>query len=294
MSRSRSTPDHSGPARRRVFAAAALAVCCAAASCQGPQSQTIGPPGRYKVESKYTAESGRLLVKSDFQLPKDHELIRDLDRLRDHLIERLELPPPERDVVVYLFDDELQYTQYLNATFPGLPQRRAYFVGTRQQLAVYTYWGSRIQEDLRHEYTHGVLHASLGHVPLWLDEGLAEYFEIPGAEPGRPNPAYVRELTKLIADGWRPDLAKLEGIVRFEDMQQEQYQEAWAWVHFMLHGSDDTRACLLSYLDDLRRRETPEPLSARLAAAVPQVEQRFMAHMTSLPQPEPAKLTAQK
>jgi hypothetical protein len=265
-----------------------LAACCAASSCQGPEPQTVGPPSRHSVRSD------RLLVLSDFKLPSDHELIQDLNRLRDHLISRLELPPPERDVVVYLFDDELQYTQYLNTTFPGLPQRRAYFVGTRQQLAVYTYWGSRIQEDLRHEYTHGVLHASLGRMPLWLDEGLAEYFEIPGEQPGRPNPAYVRELTKLLADGWRPDLARLESTVRFEDMRQEQYQEAWAWVHFMLHGSDDTRACLLSYLDDLRQQETPEPLSARLAAVVPQVEQRFMAHMTSLPQPEPAKLTAQK
>ena len=44
---------------------------------------------------------------------------------------------------------------------------------------VYTYWGNRIQQDLRHELTHAILHSVLKDVPLWLDEGLAEYFEVP-------------------------------------------------------------------------------------------------------------------
>ena len=70
---------------------------------------------------------------------------------------------------MYLFTNEAEYTQYLNATYPGLPKRRAYFVGTPRELAVYTYWGERIQEDLRHEYTHGLLHACLKQSPYgWM------------------------------------------------------------------------------------------------------------------------------
>ncbi|GIT30210.1 MAG: hypothetical protein Ct9H300mP1_22560 [Planctomycetaceae bacterium] len=45
-------------------------------------------------------------------------------------------------------------------------------------------------EDLRHEFTHGVLHSSLKRVPLWLDEGLAEYFEVVGPKPGGVNTEY--------------------------------------------------------------------------------------------------------
>ncbi len=137
----------------------------------------ITPPAKHSVRSE------RLLVQSDFQLPKDHALITDLIRLRGQVSESLQLPEQQKEVVVYLFTSELEYTQFLDATYPGLPKRRAYFVGTPRELAVYTYWGKRIQEDLRHEYTHGLLHACLKEVPLWLDEGLAEYFEISGPNP---------------------------------------------------------------------------------------------------------------
>ena len=51
--------------------------------------------------------------------------------------------------------------------------------GGEEDLLVYTYWGDRIQQDLRHELTHALLHSVLKDVPLWLDEGLAEYFEMP-------------------------------------------------------------------------------------------------------------------
>jgi hypothetical protein len=62
---------------------------------------------------------------------------------------------------------------------PNLPRRRAFFVETDTRLSVYAYWGDRVAEDLRHEVVHGYLHAVVPHLPLWLDEGLAEYFEVP-------------------------------------------------------------------------------------------------------------------
>ena len=38
--------------------------------------------------------------------------------------------------------------------------------------------GPDFEIDLRHEATHALLHGSLPMVPLWLDEGLAKYFEV--------------------------------------------------------------------------------------------------------------------
>jgi hypothetical protein len=236
----------------------------------------IAPPARHSVRSE------RLLVQSDFQLPKDHPLIADLIQLRGQVSRGLELPEQQKEVVVYLFSNEQEYTRYLDATYPGLPKRRAYFVGTPRELAVYTFWGQRIQEDLRHEYTHGLLHATLTEVPLWLDEGLAEYFEVIGAEPGQVNVDYAQNLVTLLGNGWRPDLKRLEQLDKFEQMQRIDYQEAWAWVHFLLHSTPETREILVAYLKDLQTEADPVPLSARLEQNGLRVSDRFLNYVATL------------
>ena len=49
-----------------------------------------------------------------------------------------------------------------------------------------------------------------------------------------------------------PDLAKLEKLTLVSQMERPQYREAWAWVHFMLHSKPESKAVLLSYLQQLR------------------------------------------
>ncbi|MCA9067431.1 MAG: DUF1570 domain-containing protein [Planctomycetaceae bacterium] len=260
-----------------------ISLLVAVAILQGTSCQHTQPSRPLiTVPTKHSVRSETLLVQSDFRLPKDHPLITDLIDLRGQVSSLLDLPEQRKEVVVYLFSNETEYTQYLNATYPGLPKRRAYFVGTPRELAVYTYWGERIQEDLRHEYTHGLLHSCLKEVPLWLDEGLAEYFEVIGPEPGQVNVDYAQNLMTLLGNGWRPDLKRLEQLDKFEQMQRIDYQEAWAWVHFMLHSSPDTREPLVSYLRDLRTETDPTPLSVRLEENGLRVQDRFMNYIATL------------
>jgi hypothetical protein len=243
--------------------------------CGAFSRQTTGLPERHKFATK------QLVVQSDVRLPKHHPLIKDLEALRGEIASRLQLPLQQQPVTVYLFADEVRYAQYLRSAFPNLPPRRAYFVGTADELAVYTFWGEKIQEDLRHEYTHGVLHASLKDVPLWLDEGLAEYFEVT-TEPRGFNPEYARQLTEALQNGWRPDVPRLEQLADVSQMQKADYLEAWAWAHFLLHESDDTRGVLIDYLNELRFESKPTPLSEQLTAVLPNVEERFTAYAMTL------------
>ncbi len=249
-----------------------LGLCgCHALSRPSP----VGLPTRRAMENEH------LLVRCDVKLARDHRLLRDLNSLRDEIADTLNLPVQQQPVTIYLFSDEVRYAQYLQARYPLLPPRRAYFVGTSKELAVYTFWGEKIQEDLRHEYTHGVLHASLKDVPLWLDEGLAEYFEVAG-RPAGLNREYATRLASDFARGWRPNLERLESLEAVNDMQKADYQEAWAWIHFLLHHSDDSRDVLLGYLRELQSNGKPEPLSIRLRTAIPQADERFAAHAASL------------
>ena len=234
------------------------------------------------LPSRHSVRSDQLLVLSDFRISPQHNLIRDLKKLRQQVYQNLELPVQQRPVTVYLFNNEDVYSEYLAQMYPGLPHRRAYFFKTSKELAVFTYWGDRIQEDLRHEFTHGLLHASLKGVPLWLDEGLAEYFEVAGPEPGELNSNYPNELMAKIGSGWRPDLERLESLEEFADLERLDYQESWAWVHFMLHHTPETRETLIGYLNDLRTQTEPYPLSKRLQIAQPSCENRFLSYVASL------------
>jgi hypothetical protein len=119
-------------------------------------------------------------------------------------------------------------------------------------------------------------------VPIWLDEGLAEYFEVSGPQPGGINREYATKLSKLLAQGWQPDLKRLERLGDDAQMRRADYQESWAWVHFMLHGSPEAKHVLLSYLKDLRTIPDPKPISRRLAAECPDFQERSMSYMSRL------------
>jgi hypothetical protein len=260
---------------RNIWLAVWFVAFSLCAGCQTPQ-RAIGRPAQHSIRAE------QLLVLSDFKIDKDHPLIQDLIALRGQVAQTLALPMQKEEVVVYLFSTESKYHRYLDAAYPGLPRRRAYFVGTPRELAVYTYWGDRIQEDLRHEYTHGLLHASLKSVPLWIDEGLAEYFEVVGPKPGTINTEYAQRLSASLANGWRPDMKRLERLDEFSQMQRIDYQESWSWVHYMLHTTPETREALLSYLADLQHSTSPKPLSDRLAKADPYVSSRVLSYLASL------------
>jgi hypothetical protein len=248
------------------------------AGCAATRNSKVALP------RKHSLKADQLLIVSDFKIESDHPLILDLLQLRKQVAQTLAMPLGTKQVMVYLFSTETQYKQYWEATYPGFPLRRAYFVQTpAKELAVYTAWSERIQEDLRHEFTHGLLHASLESVPLWLDEGLAEYFEVIGPSAGQVNPDYAHLLMTSVQNGWRPDMRRLETLEAVKEMQRADYRESWAWTHWMLHGSDEGRDVLLGYLRELRTNPNPGRLSDRILADVPAANERLVAYVTSLP-----------
>ena len=78
------------------------------------------------------------------------------------------------------------------------------------------------------------------------------------------NPAHIEALVPLWKqEGWAPDLRRLEGLKTAAEMSQNEYAEAWLWVHWMLE-SEPRRRVLQTYLGDLRREGTTPPLSVYL------------------------------
>jgi hypothetical protein len=130
---------------------------------------------------------------------------------------------------------------------------------------VYAQWSERAGEDLRHETTHAYLHASLPELPLWLDEGLAEYFEMP-AEADGWNAPHAELLRRELRSGrWRPDLARLEAIASSAEMTQRDYAEAWSWTWLLLRSTPQRRDLLAGWLRAGAGGQPRAPLSAVLA-----------------------------
>lgn len=223
-------------------------------------------------------------IHSNFPIRKGAPLVRELEGLRTEIIETLQLPEQRDLVTVYLFANQAAYRRYMHATWPNLPPRRAYFVGTSRELAVYSYQSSKIEEDLRHEFTHGLLHASLNSVPLWLDEGFAEYFEVRGPEVGQPHRTHLRYLQDARAAGWNPSLYLLEQLSDFEKMTQRDYAESWGWVHFMLNENTAARQTLIDYVAELETKSIPAPLMPRLEKALPSYYNDMVAHVSNTAQ----------
>ncbi len=190
---------------------------------------------------------------SDTPLKPNAPLFAELATLRDQVFNDLRLPATNTVVQVYLFDDQDKYERYMRYRYPDLPRRRAFFVGVPRtaggprDLLVYTYWGDHLRQDLRHELTHALLNSVLKEVPLWLDEGLAEYYELPPEKDGL-NPGHLDALRR----DPKFDLAALERLDQVTQMGRSQYQEAWAWTHLMLRTTPKAKSILLAYLQQLR------------------------------------------
>ncbi|MEJ7596212.1 MAG: DUF1570 domain-containing protein [Planctomycetaceae bacterium] len=262
----------------------AMAFCCVVGLAMCLSGCHSAPKTTYSTElpSQHTVNSKHFVIHSNVKLDADNVLVAELEELRERLFATLRLPDQRDPVNVYLFSDEASYRYYMNTTWQNLPPRRAYFVGTTRELAVYSFLSSKVQEDLRHEFTHGLLHGSLKTVPLWLDEGLAEYFEVDPNILDAVHAEHVLEWETATQESWSPNLFRLEMLTDFRDMTQRDYAEAWGWVHYMLRTSDETAEVLLEYLAGLETSRTPPRMLTSLETAVPTYFNDVQAHVVRM------------
>lgn len=222
-------------------------------------------------------EARPFVVRADFSLRGIEPLLTELQQLQQELVEKLQVPPAAEPIEIYLFQSETAYRDYLQAHFPQAPSRRALFVKANGPGQVFAYRSDQFEIDLRHETTHALLHASLAAVPLWLDEGLAEYFEVAAADRLANNP-HLRAIKWNLWTGWAPRLSGLEEKRDLAEMGKREYMFAWGWVHFMLHGPEEAQEELIQFLHELQQGLPAAPLSQRFARRLPNPEKRLAQH----------------
>jgi hypothetical protein len=223
---------------------------------------------------------GQFLCHADFSLLRHRGFLHTIPGLQHGLTDHLGIEPTQEPIHLFLFERKTTYEAYLREHFPDVPNRKALFIKQRGPGMVFAYRGEDFETDLRHECTHALLNASLPMVPLWLDEGLAEYFEVPAAdrEHGNPHAKYIKIGAHL---GQVPRLEDLEQIRDLSEMTRSRYRAAWAWVHFMLHGPPAVGEELRRYLADIHAMTPPGVLSRRLRSILPDLDTEFGQHCRS-------------
>ena len=103
-------------------------------------------------------------------------------------------------------------------------------------------WGDNNAVVIYHEYTHSILHANAHWLPVWLDEGMAEFygytrFQKDGIYIGTPS-MRVPELHNrtLVPVATMLDIDERSPYYHDEFKIQIFYAESWAMVHYMTFG----------------------------------------------------------
>ncbi len=116
-----------------------------------------------------------------------------------------------------------------------------FFRGWEKQFALIRLdtWGDANAVVVYHEYAHSILHANAHWLPIWLDEGLAEFYAYTRFEKDR---TYVGAPSlrigalrgrSLIPVSTMLDINYRSPYYKDERQMQLFYAEAWAMVHYM-------------------------------------------------------------
>jgi tetratricopeptide (TPR) repeat protein len=204
----------------------------------------------------------------------------DLERLRDALSQLspslvLTSPVP---TYVYVFRTSRAFQAY-QRSYNGQPlDSDGYFLG--RQLANYVAINGDTPGDERailyHEYLHYVMHNNSTALPLWLHEGMAEYystFEVGKDEAriGLPVAMHVRWLQKHSPIPLAELFAVDEHSPEYNESSRRGgfYAESWALVHYLISGNPARRQQASEYLRLAQAGTPPDQLFAKAFGADP-------------------------
>jgi len=174
-------------------------------------------------------------------------LAADADRFLAALSSRLGARPPSP--TVYVFDSDWDLWLYLRRHCPEFSCRAgACFQAGDGRLIVAVRSvddGRPAPARLRHELTHAVIGSNFAEPMPWLDEGLAQVFES-GCPPicDQSRMAALRALPQLDRR-----VARLAGVSRNEDLDDNDHVVAWGLAWFLLDGAAQGRAGIAACLE---------------------------------------------
>ncbi len=162
-----------------------------------------------------------------------------------------------RKFQVYVFSGLAGYESYCEDLSGDKPESElGRYVPSLKQLLVWNSPDERMMmRTVRHEGFHQYLDQLASEAPVWLHEGMAEYYEEARLENGNWKDGQVNGWHVALlheTQEWTPlqRLVQLDARA-FRSNSALHYSEAWAFVHFLLHHDRDTKKLFDAFLDAL-------------------------------------------
>ncbi len=227
-----------------------------------------------------TAGEVKLRSEQELDPPTTEQILFEMAQLSFHLEEFLGQPIPRNAIEINLFASSESFQKFVTRKYPELMERSALYVhgSPRQSSQILLYQHPDYLADLRHEWTHAALHRLFPGIPLWLDEGLAEYFEAPD-DCRLTHPDNLEKFRKQLAAGWQPNLKRLEQKTLLSEFQSEEYHESWAWTHFLRHGPPPAAQVFKEFMIASQSDGSESRLSELLESHFAQPEVDLITHI---------------
>jgi hypothetical protein len=275
----------------RLALSASLVVMCACGAARSPSASTDGTTWR-EFKSQHFA------LRTDADTDDAHASLADCETMYGAL--RAILFSDDRGatkpVQVYLFAHASDLRRYIpagaDAVFisdvPGDPE-------SGPTMLLETSFNDVSRRMFLHEMTHAFVWRSFSRVPLWLNEGLAEYFQTLRIESGRvvlgePISSFGISANQmpalnalLAADPAVFYAGRAEHSVEGLYQQTAYYTAAWYLVHMFMHDKGDYRGRFHDFLDALKRRVPYASAWARSFddATMPRLARDYLEYLRS-------------
>lgn len=99
-----------------------------------------------------------------------------------------------------------------------------------------TFGGEGSKEVVYHEYTHSILSLNSKWIPLWLNEGWAEFYGYTRFEPHRVYLGAPTLRHNALRSATPMPIQTLISINAIKDDEERFYAQSWALVHFLTYG----------------------------------------------------------
>ncbi len=198
------------------------------------------------------------------------------------------------DLNVVIFPDWNSYLQYATAVAgEGMVNSGGFYTNATNEAVTYSYEDDEQTLTVtRHEAAHVILNGMLAAGPLWLHEGLAEYFELLSMRQQysqvSPNLDWLNLARASIADGYPASLADFLDVPPEEwrgEVQAVHYALGWSLVYFMLDNDNGKRAltALLQKVADDYCTPTNSTVQLNLSypGGIPALQEDFYAWLNN-------------
>jgi tetratricopeptide (TPR) repeat protein len=222
-----------------------------------------------------------------------HRVARSLEQFRNVMALALPGAPNGSPVppVVILFSSDRAFTPF-KPRYKGRPMEN---VGGYMHLSDdVTYIAMSVERSRRgvfHEYTHFLIANTIGVVPPWLNEGLAEFYQMYQDDGGRaaiirPSFGHLRLLQRTPLMPLSELLAVDQDSPHYNEGDRRGifYAQSWALVHYLAVGSASRAGQLSDYIDRVERGTPPgEAFRGAFKAEPGVLDQELRNYLRNLP-----------